>query len=58
MVTFTVERARALAAAGRGVRDPALLASLEKLGREVRQARATVWIGAIEQAAARMRAQK
>ena len=58
VVTFTVERARALAAAGRGVRDPALLASLEKLGREVRQARATVWIGAIEQAAARMRAPK
>jgi tetratricopeptide (TPR) repeat protein len=57
VVTFTVERARALAAAGRGVRDPALLTLLEKLGHKAKEARATVWVGAIEQAAARMRAE-
>ncbi|HVY07462.1 MAG TPA: tetratricopeptide repeat protein [Burkholderiales bacterium] len=56
-VTFSVERARALVAAGRGGRDPALLATLEKLARDARDAHAIVSVGALDRAAARMKAQ-
>ncbi|HEX7954296.1 MAG TPA: adenylate/guanylate cyclase domain-containing protein, partial [Burkholderiales bacterium] len=57
IVTFTVQRAHALIAAGRGGRDPALLASLERLASEAREGYASIWAGALEQAAARLRAQ-
>jgi tetratricopeptide (TPR) repeat protein len=55
IVTFTVQRARALIAAGRGQRDAALLASLEKLAREARDAHALVRVDALEKAAAKIR---
>jgi tetratricopeptide (TPR) repeat protein len=57
VATFIAERARALIAAGRGGRDPALLASLESLARKARDARSVIWAGALDEAAKRMRPQ-
>ncbi|MGH6631652.1 MAG: hypothetical protein ACREB3_18140, partial [Burkholderiales bacterium] len=56
VVTFIVERARALAAAGRGARDAGLLARLENIAQQARYAHAFVWVPELERAAARLRA--
>ncbi|MGH8768089.1 MAG: tetratricopeptide repeat protein [Burkholderiales bacterium] len=56
VVTFIVERARALAAAGRGARDAGLLARLENIAQQARHAHAFVWVPELERAAARLRA--
>ena len=55
-VTFTVERARALAAAGRGARDAGLLARLENIAQQARDAHAFAWVPELERAAAGLRA--
>jgi tetratricopeptide (TPR) repeat protein len=55
-VTFVVERARALAAAGRGARDAGLLARLENIAQQARDAHALVWLPELERAAAEIRA--
>jgi hypothetical protein len=55
VATFIADRAHALIAAGRGVRDPALLASIEKLARKARDARSVIWASALDEAANRMR---
>ncbi len=51
VVTFTIERARALIAVGRGQRDRALLDLLMKLEDQARTSGATVWIPSFSQAA-------
>lgn len=55
LVTFTVERARTLAAAGRGVRDAGLLARLEAIAQQARGAHAYAWVPELERAAAGLR---
>ncbi len=55
LVTFTVERARTLAAAGRGVRDAALLARLENIAAQARDAHAYAWVPELERAATALR---
>ncbi len=52
LVTFTVERARTLAAAGRGMHDASLLARLEKMAQQARDAHAFAWVPDLERAAA------
>jgi class 3 adenylate cyclase/tetratricopeptide (TPR) repeat protein len=56
LITFTVERARTLASAGRGVRDAGLLARLEHITQQARDAHAFAWIPELERAAAGLRA--
>jgi class 3 adenylate cyclase/tetratricopeptide (TPR) repeat protein len=56
LVTFTVERARTLAAAGRGVHDAGLLARLENIAQQARDAHAYAWVPQLELAAAGLRA--
>ncbi len=56
VVTFTVARARALIAAGRGGREPQLLAQLEDLAGRAREARVMIWVEALDLAAERIRA--
>ncbi len=56
VVTFTVERARTLAAAGRGARDAGLLARLENIAQQARDAHAFVWVPELERAAVGLRA--
>jgi hypothetical protein len=55
LVTFTVERARALTAAGRGLCDAGLLARIESLARQARDAHAYAWVPQIELAAEGLR---
>lgn len=57
VATFIANRAHALIAVGRGARDSTLLATLEKLAQEARNARSVIWAGALDQAATRIRAQ-
>ncbi|MEK6210243.1 MAG: hypothetical protein AABM64_07710 [Pseudomonadota bacterium] len=57
LVTFTVERARTLAAVGRGVRDAGLLARLENIAQQARDAHAYAWVPELELAAAGLRAE-
>lgn len=56
VATFIADRAHALIAAGRGGRDPALLASIEKLASRARDARSLIWANALDDAANRIRA--
>jgi tetratricopeptide (TPR) repeat protein len=55
LVTFTVARARALAAAGRGSRDPGLLTRLESIAQQARDAHAFFSVPELERAAAGLR---
>ena len=56
LVTFTAERARALATAGRGVRDAGLLARLENIAKQARDAHAYALVPELERAAEGLRA--
>jgi hypothetical protein len=51
-----VERASTLAAAGRGVRDAGLLARLENIAQQARDAHAYAWVPELERAATALRA--
>jgi tetratricopeptide (TPR) repeat protein len=55
LVAFTVERARTLAAAGRGTREPGLLARLENIAQQARDAHAFFAVPELERAAAGLR---
>jgi hypothetical protein len=55
LVTFTAERARTLVAAGRGVRDAGLLARLENIARQAKDAHAYAWVPQLELAVNRLR---
>ncbi len=55
LVTFTVERARTLAAAGRGMRGPELLTRLESIAQQARDAHAYAWVPGLELAVERLR---
>jgi hypothetical protein len=56
LVTFTVERARALAAAGRAARDAGLLARLANNAQQAKDAHAFAWVPELERAVAGLRA--